>query len=117
MSAGLGSARIRLFPTRLGAAGAPGVVPPHAGALAARFRVIVPDLRGHGRSAVPDEGNTPAETADGPDALFDGPVAAVGHFLGGPAVSLLAVRHREGEEHVGRTVRLPRDGSDHVRPW
>ncbi|MFD6171558.1 alpha/beta fold hydrolase [Streptomyces coeruleorubidus] len=31
---------------------------PHAEALAGHFRVIAPDLPGHGRSEVPDEGNT-----------------------------------------------------------
>ncbi|MEU0246505.1 alpha/beta fold hydrolase [Streptomyces sp. NPDC006235] len=70
---------------------------PHTEALAGDFRVIVPGLRGHGRSEVPDEGNTPAGMADDLAALLDtldpGPVAAVGHSMGGQVVNLLAVRH------------------------
>lgn len=69
----------------------------HAEALADRFRVIVPDLRGHGRSEVPDEGNTPAEMADDLAVLLRrlgaGPVIAVGHSMGGQVVNLLAIRH------------------------
>ncbi|MER7480140.1 alpha/beta hydrolase [Streptomyces sp. NPDC126510] len=106
------SARIRLFHARLGAADAPAVLlvhgwggdgrewSPHAEALAGRFRVIVPDLRGHGRSPVPDEGNTPVEMADDLAALLDGPVVAVGHSMGGQVVNLLAVRH----PHLVRSV-------------
>ncbi|WDV56250.1 alpha/beta hydrolase [Streptomyces coeruleorubidus] len=108
--------RIRLFSTTLGAAGAPAVLlvhgwggdgrewSPHAEALAGHHRVIVPDLRGHGRSQVPDEGNTPAEMSDDLAALLDtlapGPVTAVGHSMGGQVVNLLAVRH----PHLVRSV-------------
>nr|WP_237556665.1 alpha/beta fold hydrolase [Streptomyces sp. SID5464] len=64
--------------------------------MARHFRVIVPDLRGRGRSQVPGEGNTPAETADELAALLDtltpGPATAVGHSMGGQVVNLLAVR-------------------------
>ncbi|MBE4734671.1 alpha/beta fold hydrolase [Streptomyces sp. ND05-3B] len=71
----------------------------HAEAPADRFRVIVPDLRGHGRSDVPDEGNTPTEMADDLAALLrhlgTGPAIAVGHSMGGQVVNLLAVRHPE----------------------
>lgn len=71
----------------------------HAEALAERFRVIVPDLRGHGRSEVPDEGNTPAEMAEDLSALLrhlgTGPAIVVGHSMGGQVVNLLAVRHPE----------------------
>lgn len=100
--------RIRLFHTELGPAGAPALLlvhgwggdgrewSPHAESLAGRFRVVVPDLRGHGRSPVPDEGNTPVEMADDLAALVDGlgtgPVVAVGHSMGGQVVNLLAVR-------------------------
>jgi pimeloyl-ACP methyl ester carboxylesterase len=77
---------------------------PHAEALAGHARVIVPDLRGHGRSEVPEEGNTPAEMADDLAALLDtldpGPVTAVGHSMGGQVVNLLAVRH----PHLVRSV-------------
>ncbi|WP_406011004.1 alpha/beta hydrolase [Streptomyces sp. NBC_00637] len=69
----------------------------HAETLADRFRVIVPDLRGHGRSDVPGTGNTPAAMADDLAALVEalgcGPVVAVGHSMGGQVVNLLAVRH------------------------
>jgi pimeloyl-ACP methyl ester carboxylesterase len=108
--------RIRLFCTWLGPADAPPVLlvhgwggdgrewSPHAEALAARFRVVVPDLRGHGRSEVPDEGNTPAEMAADLAALIDalgaGPVVAVGHSMGGQVVNLLAVHH----PHTVRSV-------------
>ncbi|MEU2280659.1 alpha/beta hydrolase [Streptomyces sp. NPDC013178] len=101
--------RVPLFHTDLGPADAPALLlvhgwggdgrewSPHAEALAGRFRVVVPDLRGHGRSPVPDEGNTPVEMADDLAALVDslgaGPVVAVGHSMGGQVVNLLAVRH------------------------
>jgi pimeloyl-ACP methyl ester carboxylesterase len=103
--------RIRLFCTCPGPADAPAVLlvhgwggdgrewSPHAEALAERFRVLVPDLRGHGRSEVPQQGNTPTEMADDPAALVavlgGGPVVAVGHSMGGQVVNLLAVRHPE----------------------
>ncbi|WP_234390362.1 alpha/beta fold hydrolase [Streptomyces sp. MMG1533] len=77
---------------------------PHAEAPAGRFRVVVPDLRGHGRSEVPAEGNTPVETAADLAALIDalgtGPVVAVGHSRGGQVVNLPAVHH----PHTVRTV-------------
>ncbi|MDX2546830.1 alpha/beta fold hydrolase [Streptomyces sp. WI04-05B] len=69
----------------------------HAEALAERHRVIVPDLRGHGRSPVPERDNTPAAMAEDLavllTALGTGPVVAVGHSMGGQVVNLLAV-HR-----------------------
>jgi pimeloyl-ACP methyl ester carboxylesterase len=107
---------VRLFFTDLGPADAPAVLlvhgwggdgrewSPHAEALADRFRVVVPDLRGHGRSEVPEEGNTPAEMAADLAALVDalgtGPVVAVGHSMGGQVVNLLAVHH----PHTVRSV-------------
>lgn len=111
-----GPGRARLFCTGLGPERAPAVLlvhgwggdgrewSPHAEALADRFRVLVPDLRGHGRSEVPAEGNTPAEMAEDLAALIQalgtGPVVAVGHSMGGQVVNLLAVRHR----HTVRSV-------------
>ncbi|WP_329341671.1 alpha/beta hydrolase [Streptomyces sp. NBC_00663] len=103
---------IRLFCTSLGSdADAPALLlvhgwggdgrewSAHADALADRFRVIVPDLRGHGRSEVPDQGNTPLEMAYDLAALVEvlgcGPVVAVGHSMGGQVVNLLAVRRPE----------------------
>jgi pimeloyl-ACP methyl ester carboxylesterase len=101
--------RVPLFHTDLGPAGAPALLlvhgwggdgrewSSHAEALARRFRVVVPDLRGHGRSPVPDEGNTPVEVAEDLAALVESLGAdlliAVGHSMGGQVVNLLAVRH------------------------
>ncbi|WP_105969497.1 alpha/beta fold hydrolase [Streptomyces geranii] len=100
---------VRLFHTSLGADRSPALLlvhgwggdgrewSPHAEALADRFRVVVPDLRGHGRSPVPDTGNTPVAMADDLAALVTalgvGPVVAVGHSMGAQVVNLLAVRH------------------------
>ncbi|MBP5860281.1 alpha/beta fold hydrolase [Streptomyces sp. LBUM 1484] len=111
--------RIRLFCTSQGPSGAPTLLfvhgwggdgrewSPHAEALSDGFRVLVPDLRGHGRSEVPDLGNTPQEMADDLAALIDttntGPVTAVGHSMGGQVVNLLAVRH---PHHVRSVVVL-----------
>lgn len=108
--------RIRLFHTDLGVSPAPALLlvhgwggdgrewSPHAETLADRFRVVVPDLRGHGRSEVPLTGNTPVEMADDlaalTEALGTGPVIAVGHSMGGQVVNLLAVRH----PHAVRSV-------------
>ncbi|MEW2399442.1 alpha/beta hydrolase [Streptomyces sp. NPDC046862] len=101
--------RVRLFHTVLGPVDATTLLlvhgwggdgrewSPHAEVLAERFQVIVPDLRGHGRSEVPDAGNTPRAMADDLAALTEslgtGPVVAVGHSMGGQVVNLLAVHH------------------------
>jgi pimeloyl-ACP methyl ester carboxylesterase len=101
--------RIRLFCTSLGPADGPALLLVHgwggdgrewsllAESLADRFRVIVPDLRGHGRSQVPAQGNTPRAMADDLAALVEalgcGTVVAVGHSMGGQVVNLLTVRH------------------------
>jgi pimeloyl-ACP methyl ester carboxylesterase len=64
---------------------------------AAGHRLIAADLRGHGRSSVPDSGYVPRTFADDLARLLDhvgcGPVVAVGHSLGGAIVSALAVEH------------------------
>ncbi|WP_329071328.1 alpha/beta fold hydrolase [Streptomyces sp. NBC_01429] len=69
---------------------------PHLRAWAGR-RVLVPDLRGHGRSAEPHDGYGPrdfaADLAALLDALGTGPVIAVGHSMGGQVVTALAVEH------------------------
>ncbi|MGP4047618.1 alpha/beta fold hydrolase [Streptomyces sp. 2A115] len=62
-----------------------------------RHRVIVPDLRGHGRSPKPARGYGPgdfaADLAELLNRLAPGPVVAVGHSMGGQAVTALAVEH------------------------
>ncbi|MBA2947481.1 alpha/beta fold hydrolase [Streptomyces himalayensis] len=69
----------------------------HAEAFEDDFRVIVPDLRGHGRSPVPEKENTPVEMAHDLAVLVarlgTGPVVAVGHSMGGQVVNLMAVHH------------------------
>jgi pimeloyl-ACP methyl ester carboxylesterase len=60
-------------------------------------RVVAVDIRGHGRSSVPDKGYEPrqfaADIAGLLDQLDTGPVVAMGHSLGGAIVSALAVEH------------------------
>jgi pimeloyl-ACP methyl ester carboxylesterase len=60
-------------------------------------RVIAVDLRGHGRSSVPDKNFDARTFADDLARLIGklgcGPVVAVGHSLGGLVVSALAVEH------------------------
>jgi pimeloyl-ACP methyl ester carboxylesterase len=60
-------------------------------------RVIVADLRGHGRSSVPSGGYEPLQFAADLAGLLHhlecGPVIAVGHSLGGLVASALAVEH------------------------
>jgi pimeloyl-ACP methyl ester carboxylesterase len=60
-------------------------------------RVVAVDLRGHGRSSVPDHGYAATDFAGDLAALLDQlgveRVVAVGHSLGGVIVSTLAVEH------------------------
>ncbi|SDD61805.1 Pimeloyl-ACP methyl ester carboxylesterase [Paenibacillus sp. UNCCL117] len=67
--------------------------------LDAHFRVIVPDLRGHGASGSPDEPCTIEQLADDIAALIDelGTEKAIvlGHSLGGYVTLALAERHAD----------------------
>lgn len=67
--------------------------------LSDHFRVIAPDLRGHGRGIRSRRRFTLADCADDVaatlDALDTGPVIAVGYSMGGPVAQLLWKRHRE----------------------
>ena len=64
-----------------------------------KHRVITADLRGHGRSGVPEAGYNPRQYAKDAAALLKTlnvePVIAFGHSQGGPAVLHLAVEHPE----------------------
>ncbi|HEY5333092.1 MAG TPA: alpha/beta hydrolase [Solirubrobacterales bacterium] len=68
-------------------------------ALTESYRVIAPDLRGHGRSELPDSGFHPRDYAVDVAALLTdldtGPVIAIGHSMGGSVASFLAVEHPE----------------------
>jgi len=63
----------------------------------AGYRVIVPDLRGFGRSSVPEGGYSPKGFAGDLARLIEklacGPVVAIGHSMGGATVVALAVEH------------------------
>lgn len=67
-------------------------------ALASRFRVVAPDLRGHGRG-MPTRQFAAAECADDLAAIVEalelGPVIVVGYSLGGLIAQLFVRRHPE----------------------
>ncbi|MEQ4716174.1 alpha/beta hydrolase [Nonomuraea sp. B19D2] len=71
----------------------------HIDALAAAHRVVAVDLRGHGYSSVPEDGNTPRMMAEDLRVLLESlgipQVIAVGHSMGAQVVSILAVEHPE----------------------
>ncbi len=62
-------------------------------------RVLAADLRGHGRSSVPEKDFDPRTFANDVAGLIKeigcGPVVAVGHSLGGVIASVLSVEHSE----------------------
>lgn len=66
-------------------------------ALPPRFRIISPDLRGHGQSSAPPSGYRPAELAEDLVMLMERlgveAVVPVGHSMGAQVVTALAVRH------------------------
>lgn len=66
-------------------------------ALTRAYRVIAPDLRGHGRGMRSTEPFSLEDCADDAAALLGqlgaGPVIAVGYSMGGPVAMLLARRH------------------------
>ncbi len=67
--------------------------------LARQFRVIAPDLRGHGRGIRSERHFDLEDCADDVAALLErldtGPAIAVGYSMGGPVAQLLWRRHRE----------------------
>jgi 3-oxoadipate enol-lactonase len=67
-------------------------------ALSSRFRVVAPDLRGHGRG-IPTKRFTGTECADDLAAIVNalelGPVIVVGYSLGGLVAQLFVSRHPE----------------------
>ncbi len=71
-------------------------------ALGEHFRVVAPDLRGHGRGIRSWRRFRLADCADDLAALLDeldaGPVIAVGYSLGGPVAQLLWRRHPHAVE-------------------
>ncbi|MEV0197849.1 alpha/beta hydrolase [Nonomuraea sp. NPDC050691] len=73
-------------------------------------RVIVPDLRGHGRSPAPPTGYRPADLAGDLLPLLDEPVVAVGHSMGAQVVTALAVEHPEAVKAL--VVIAPAYGAD-----
>ncbi|MGE5594860.1 MAG: alpha/beta fold hydrolase [Hyphomicrobiales bacterium] len=73
-------------------------------ALAESYRVIVPDLRGHGRSSIPEDGYTVPRFADDLAELLTAlkatPAVVAGHSLGGAIAVALGTRHPEAVRAV-----------------
>lgn len=99
-----------------------GIFGPALDRLAASFRVVLPDLRGSGRSETtpgPYAIEQLADDLDGLIAALDlGPVALAGHSMGGSIVLLEAARHPERVASVvaiGAPVELPEAGRDGMR--
>jgi pimeloyl-ACP methyl ester carboxylesterase len=91
---------------------------------APHHRVIAVDLRGHGRSSVPEHGYSAADFAGDLAGLLElldaGPVVAVGHSLGGLVVSALAVERPElvaGLVCVDPAYLLPDDTAAKAEPF
>lgn len=71
--------------------------------LAARFRVVAPDLRGHGRSSFEPPWSIDAHLGDLEDTFGDRRAIWVGHSFGGRLIAELASRH---PDRVDRAVLL-----------
>ncbi|MEZ5102131.1 MAG: alpha/beta fold hydrolase [Thermoleophilia bacterium] len=90
--------------------------------LAASFHVVLPDLRGSGRSETTSGPYTIEQLADDLDGLLValdlGPVALAGHSMGGSIVLLEAARRPERVASliaIGAPVELPEAGRDGMR--
>ena len=94
--------------------------------LSEHFRVVAPDLRGHGRGIRSRRRFRLADCADDVAALLDelgdvGPVIAVGYSMGGPVAQLLWKRHPERVRGLvicatGPTLRARRPGAASSSP-
>ncbi|WP_293672422.1 alpha/beta fold hydrolase [Thiolapillus sp.] len=74
-----------------------------ARSLGERYRVIVPDLRNHGRSPHSDDVSYPAMASDVLELLDDLDIpraVPVGHSMGGKAAMVLALQHAERVERL-----------------
>jgi pimeloyl-ACP methyl ester carboxylesterase len=86
--------------------------------LAARHRVIAPDLRGLGQSSRPAEGYAKTRVAEDVwelmhDTLGHERFAVVGHDWGGPVAYALAAAYRDAVSHLAIIdVMIPGDGTD-----
>lgn len=80
--------------------------------LASRYRVVAPDLRGHGRSGSEPPWTLETHLEDVLETVGDEPRVWVGHSLGGRIVLELAARHPELVERavlLDPAIRLPPD--------
>lgn len=86
--------------------------------LAARHRVVAPDLRGLGQSSRPAAGYAKTRVAEDVwelmhDVLGHARFAVVGHDWGGPVAYALAAAHRDAVSHLAiLDVMIPGDGTD-----
>lgn len=77
---------------------------PQLDALAARARVVTWDLRGHGRSASPDDASAYSQDvalADLAELVGAGPAVLVGHSLGGQLSIAFTLRHPDRVAGLG----------------
>ena len=122
-------AMVSLFHRDLGGAGKPPLVVLHGllgssrnwlttgGDLAARYHVLAPDLRNHGKSPHGDSMDYPAMMADllaWLDAQGLAKVTLMGHSMGGKVAMLLACRHPERVERLIVVDIAPKDYLSHA---